>query len=196
MEVRRVADQRVMPWKNGGGETREILVFPSAAGLDEFGWRVSAAVVASDGPFSIFAGVDRTLAVIEGNGMELSIDGAPPLFLSVSGLPLSFSCDVPAMAMLVSGPVLDVNVMTRRDRFRHAVGRLPEAPLMHTGAAGTVTVLLCTGGIMAIREGGQKVELRQLDCAVFREQAVAEIGFANNGSGYRIEISPIGSDGR
>lgn len=60
-----------MPWKNGGGETREIAIFPPAANLDTLDWRISMAVVAQDGPFSSFPGIDRTLCVIEGAGMEL-----------------------------------------------------------------------------------------------------------------------------
>ncbi len=43
-----------MPWKNGGGETAEIAVFPPSADLSEFGWRISMATVSSDGPFSAF----------------------------------------------------------------------------------------------------------------------------------------------
>ena len=71
----RNADHRRMPWKNGGGETVEVIVHPEGASLSDFGWRVSMASVASDGPFSVFPGIDRTLAVLSGNGMALSIEG-------------------------------------------------------------------------------------------------------------------------
>src|SRR3546814_10305481 len=63
MQVLRAAAHRVMPWKNGGGSTTEVAVAPDGAGLDEFDWRISMAVVGADGPFSGFPGVDRTLAV-------------------------------------------------------------------------------------------------------------------------------------
>ena len=59
----RNSDHRRMPWKNGGGETVEVIVHPEGASLSDFGWRVSMATVASDGPFSVFPGIDRTLAV-------------------------------------------------------------------------------------------------------------------------------------
>jgi hypothetical protein len=42
---------------SGAGETREIISFPPDA--LQFGWRASIATIASDGPFSLFAGVDR-----------------------------------------------------------------------------------------------------------------------------------------
>ncbi len=64
-----------MPWKNGGGETVEIAVFPEGAGFKDFGWRISLASVASDGPFSAFPGIDRTLTVIDGVGIDLVVDG-------------------------------------------------------------------------------------------------------------------------
>ena len=46
---------------------------PEGASLDTFDWRISMARVASDGPFSEFPGIDRTLAVVEGSGMVLTI---------------------------------------------------------------------------------------------------------------------------
>ena len=60
MRVLRAADYPRMPWKNGGGETAEILVEPAGAPLDSFDWRLSMARVAADGPFSLFPGVERT----------------------------------------------------------------------------------------------------------------------------------------
>jgi len=61
MKILRSADHKRMPWKNGGGETVEIAISPQGAGLADFDWRVSMATVASDGPFSVFPGIDRTL---------------------------------------------------------------------------------------------------------------------------------------
>ena len=49
------------PWKNGGGTTQEIAGWPAGAGLDAFGWRVSIACIAASGPFSVFAGIDRSI---------------------------------------------------------------------------------------------------------------------------------------
>ena len=36
-------DYRIMPWKNGGGTTTEIAVFPAGASLETFEWRFSPA---------------------------------------------------------------------------------------------------------------------------------------------------------
>ena len=59
------------PWKNGGGSTTEIAVAPPGAGFDDFDWRVSLATITQDGPFSVFPGIDRTLALVDGDGVLL-----------------------------------------------------------------------------------------------------------------------------
>jgi environmental stress-induced protein Ves len=61
-----------MPWKNGGGVTREIVCQPPGAGMDSFDWRVSIAHIASDGPFSAFPGIDRVITLLKGGGVHLS----------------------------------------------------------------------------------------------------------------------------
>src|SRR5882757_2914352 len=124
MRILRAADYRVMPWKNGGGTTTEITISPDGAGLDDFDWRISMARVEGGGPFSSFAGVDRTLAVLEGEGIVLDIAGWPPVEVTGASAPLAFSADVPTTATLISGPITDLNVMTRRGRVMHAVERL------------------------------------------------------------------------
>jgi hypothetical protein len=65
------SDFRRMAWKNGTGRTTEIDVHPPRAALDAFDWRISVADVARSGPFSRFAGIDRTIVVIAGAGMRL-----------------------------------------------------------------------------------------------------------------------------
>lgn len=123
MRILRAADYRVMPWKNGGGTTTEIAVSPDGAGLDDFDWRISMARVETSGPFSSFAGIDRTLSVLEGDGVVLDIAGQPPTRLTEASAPLAFPGDVPTSAALIGGPITDLNVMTRRGRMAHKVER-------------------------------------------------------------------------
>ena len=63
-----------MPWKNGGGSTEEI-TRDAGAGLDGFGWRLSIADIAESGGFSTFAGYQRVITVLQGDGMTLCVDG-------------------------------------------------------------------------------------------------------------------------
>lgn len=115
-----------MPWKNGGGASIEIAVAPSGASLDDFDWRVSMATVGQDGPFSTFPNVDRTLAVLSGQGMIVTIAGREAAILRPGSAPIAFPGDVPTSAQLVGGDILDLNVMTRRPRFSHRLQRITE----------------------------------------------------------------------
>ena len=74
MRILRASGHKRMPWKNGKGETIEIAVFPEGASVDTFDWRISMAPVASNGPFSVFPGIDRTLSILTGDGMMLSVE--------------------------------------------------------------------------------------------------------------------------
>ena len=114
------ADYRRMPWQNGGGYTTEIATHPSGSGFTSFAWRVSVADVQQDGPFSLFAGVDRTLVLLSGAGMRLSGDG-DPLELRAAFEPISFSGDRPFHCNLVDGPVRDFNLMVRRGTARGSI---------------------------------------------------------------------------
>jgi len=108
-----------VPWKNGGGTTREIAVWPPGAGLDDFAWRISVADIAADGPFSAFAGIDRHIALLEGAGVRLRApDGSLDHRLDQAGEPFAFPGDVPVDASLIEGATRDFNVMTRRGRCR------------------------------------------------------------------------------
>lgn len=111
--VFRRAERIFRPWKNGGGETAEIVAFPPRAGFEDFAWRISTAVVAGSGPFSAFPGVDRVLCVLEGGPMVLTVGGRE-LRLDAASHPLAFPGDAAASAMLEGAALLDFNVMVRR----------------------------------------------------------------------------------
>ncbi|RWC38850.1 MAG: HutD family protein [Mesorhizobium sp.] len=146
MRILRADEYRSMPWKNGGGVTTEIAVSPANAGLDDFDWRVSMARVELSGPFSQFAGIDRTLAVLEGEGIVLEIAGYPPTSINRATALFSFPADVQTSATLIGGPITDLNVMTRRSRVTHSVERLViSAPVEIRTGAGT-TLILCLDG--------------------------------------------------
>jgi len=112
------------PWKNGGGETRELAVAPAGAGLDDFDWRISCAQVASGGAFSAFAGVDRSLAVLDGAGLRLACGDGITHVLTADSAPLVFPGEQPVHAALLDGAVSDFNVMTRRTRCSHRLESL------------------------------------------------------------------------
>jgi uncharacterized protein len=148
MRVLRSAAYRRMPWKNGGGETREIAVSPEGASLDTLEWRVSLATVASGGPFSTFSGVTRTLSVIQGSGIELKVGESPALTLLTSSEPCTFDGETPTSAALIDGPIVDLNVMSQRERFRHEVTRHTLSGSFEMTTDADTTIVFCRAGTL------------------------------------------------
>jgi len=110
------ADHRRVPWKNGGGVTTELAMEPAADGRPDgrFVWRVSIADVVEPGPFSAFPGYDRLIAVVEGDGMRLSVDGAPPVERRRLDPAFAFPGEAPVWCEPTAGPIRDVNLMLDR----------------------------------------------------------------------------------
>ena len=160
MRLVRACDLVRTPWKNGGGTTAEIAVEPQRADLDGFDWRVSMADVAGDGPFSRFPGIDRTLTLVEGAGMDLVIDGQQRR-LDRSHPMQVFAGEATTTASLVDGPIRDFNVMTRRSRLRHVVS------LVEPGRHEQVAVLFALEGPTAGEADGHSVVLARFDTMLF-----------------------------
>jgi len=116
MRILRAAVRVAAPWKNGGGTTFEVASFPEGSTLDRFGWRISLAEVRNSGPFSIFPGVDRKLAIIEGR-LLLAVEGRDVIELTAESSVVSFPGDAPTNCQPLAPCVTDLNVMTRRGQF-------------------------------------------------------------------------------
>ncbi len=159
MQILRASDHRVMPWKNGGGFTTEIAVFPADAGLDTFDWRVSMATVSADGPFSTFANIDRTLSVLSGDGIVLDVEGRGPARLTTDSSPLAFPGDAPTFGRLLGGPIVDLNVMSRRDRLTHHVARHVSSRAVDVLTRGDVTWFVARADGLTIDQHGQQVRM-------------------------------------
>jgi len=192
MHVLKAADYRRMPWKNGRGETREVAVHPRDAGLDTLGWRISMAVVADSGPFSLFPGIDRTLCILEGKGLALDIgDDASPHRLTVDSAPLFFAADRPSSGAPLDGPILDLNVMTRRGQYRHDVRSIDGAASVEVDPQATCSwVIARHDGIRLIGSDGVKASLDRLDGAEIEAgDAPVEIRAAiSTGAAWLIQI--------
>ena len=162
-----------MPWKNGGGETAEIAIAPAAAALDAFDWRISMARVDGDGPFSAFAGVERTLAVLDGAGIRLQIAGRSAVELTTESAPYVFPADLATSAALLGGPITDFNVMTRRGRVSHRVRleQLSTAVAIPCGAV--ATIVFCVNGRLRATSGTAAVLVGTRDSLLFEPQDAA-----------------------
>ena len=121
-------DFQDMPWKNGGGTTLELFAL-----LDEDGdilFRLSQAKVKQDGPFSLLPGIDRTLLVLNGDGLMLDM-GGEVIDLRQGDPPLKFAGEIPIHCDLIKGEVEDFNVMIDR-AYGHAEVSVQQGPLQLT----------------------------------------------------------------
>ncbi len=130
------------PWKNGGGTTQEIACWPAHSALDRFGWRVSIATIAEDGPFSVFPGVDRSIMLLAGEGVHLrSSDGCIDHRLDLPHRPFAFSGDAAVDCALLGGASSDFNVMTRRGQWSAEVRVLDRASPIAAAPHGVLLAL-------------------------------------------------------
>jgi environmental stress-induced protein Ves len=142
-----------MPWKNGNGWTEELAVFPTSATMENFDWRVSIAGTDQSSAFSLFKDVDRSLALLCGR-MALAVGVLPAVEIHPGGLPFSFSGDVQTSATLGEAPIIDLNVMTRRGRFRHSMERRELMPrsVLDLGSGVTLVFFIATRDVMIFEQ--------------------------------------------
>lgn len=166
-----------MPWKNGGGETAEIAISPPGATLDTLNWRVSMAVVAQDGPFSLFPGIDRTLCILDGPGIALDFgnDGVNESgmhTITPESVPFHFSADRSVQARLLGGTITDLNVMTRRSGYRHTVHRIALDRSQTLTTSAEASLLFCErGDVSCAVADAAEIQLGARDCAVIEGRA-------------------------
>jgi environmental stress-induced protein Ves len=184
----RASNYRRMPWKNGGGETVEIVVSPAEAGLGDFHWRVSMATVATDGPFSNFPGIDRTLSILDGAGMTLFIEGRDPILLTRDSKPLPFASDAATSATLVDGPITDLNVMTQRDKVSHRVERIAVDGSAALTLDAATWLLLVDHGELGCTIDSAESRLSTRDCLIVREASGQRLMLSGKGVAYAIGI--------
>lgn len=156
------------PWKNGGGSTTEIAIAPLGATADKFDWRISLATIASSGPFSVFPGVDRTLALVEGPGVVLDIGDEGRFVLSEDDPIVEFAGESAVEATLNGGSTTDFNVMTRRQRCHHRLGRRILNGSSEFAPRGDVTILfLVEGDSLSVSSDAERIGLVRFDAVVF-----------------------------
>ncbi|MEZ5925996.1 MAG: HutD family protein [Hyphomicrobiaceae bacterium] len=143
---RQAGEHRRMPWKNGQGETLEVARSPDGQSLDAFDWRVSVAPVIADGAFSLFPAIERTIAVVEGDGMDLALaDGRQHRLRP--GIPFTYDGGMAVHGRLIRGPVRDFNVMSRRGKFTGDLV-LSDGPLAWSGGMATIVAYALLGAWM------------------------------------------------
>lgn len=186
MKIARRAGYKRMAWKNGQGFTEEVAIFPAGSDTDSFDWRLSIAHVCADGPFSVFTGVDRTIALLDGPGLALDLPGGRRVELTSGGVPFSFSGDWDVSSRNTGGATIDLNIMTRRRRCTHEMRRLT----LHSGEALTTPGLgLAMFNTLArIETNGQALAIERFDMVLFE----AGESFVNRAEDAEILLVTIG----
>jgi environmental stress-induced protein Ves len=180
------ADRRAMPWKNGLGTTFEIARAPASDGAD-FLWRMSLADVTAAGPFSDFAGCERALVVVRGQGMRLRHDGGD--WISLGRLQVHrFSGDAPPFGERLAGPVRDFNLIWRRGE---AMGELRPVALVRdaeVALTGRVVLVLCLRGACRVALGDGAWSLGDDTALLWQDAAPSLLELRATAAGEATEI--------
>jgi len=179
-----------MPWKNGGGTTRELLAWPTPA---DWIVRVSVADISASGPFSMFEGVDRWFAVLNGGDVALSTQGLAPRRLAASLDELhAFPGDAPTQCEAFGAATQDFNIMLRRARGTLRQSPLRQRPSLES-SHGLVAVFAASP--VTVRVGdGPACELGAMSLAWWRNAGRAPLRWRAHGAvrGWWLEASATG----
>ncbi len=162
------AGHRRMPWRNGLGTTLEIARDTPASAAD-FGWRLSLADVTQSGAFSPFAGLTRIISVIAGAGMRLQIDEVTTPALG-RWQPYVFSGEARVSCELLEGPIRDLNLIYRADRYDAELDWIAVAGALRLADPRTL-ILFCGEGSVQVLHGQESITLGPLDALYLPPQS-------------------------
>ncbi len=159
------ADYVEVPWRNGRGVTSEVAREPRTG--DEFDWRVSMASIVENGPFSNFAGCNRVIVALDGEGFSLVHKELERSALLGSLEPYEFSGDWTTDCQLRGGPVRDFNVITARNRASARVEVAAGTRLHHLDCRGRILLAYCVRGAL-VTEPSSRVHVFLLEGETLR----------------------------
>jgi environmental stress-induced protein Ves len=179
MQVLRLADLTVTRWKNGGGTTREYAVHPADADVNSFFWRISRARIDHHVAFSSFPDIDRTLTVVAGDDLDLLFYDRR-IRLDRTTPPYRFRGEANVDCRIPSGPIEDLNVMTRRGHWTHDVARRRIGEATTVALDGDHGMVFAVDAVRVESDGHAPVDLGHGDCVVFDRPA--EVRLAPTGA--------------
>lgn len=138
----RLADVAPTPWRNGGGVARDLLLWPTPADVQV---RINVADIERSGPFSDFSGWRRLFALVDGDPVELTVDGTVHR-VAPGGPPCLFDGGATTSCRLPGGPARALNLVVRQT---------PTA--LARGASLTVV-----GGGAGLASGGQGAQVASI----------------------------------
>jgi uncharacterized protein len=165
MIIMRESSYRAVPWKNGGGVTREILRLPPEP--TAFDWRLSLATLDKPGPFSSFVGYHRTLVLVRGPGVELDFGQHGRAQLTLAGQMVSFDGAWATNCTLLDGPSTDLNLIVSKERTRSQSRcvQLARSELIQTAEWPETLVCCISGAVRLTNTAGKVSDLDAVDVA-------------------------------
>lgn len=154
-----VSDCITTRWRNDAGTTTELFIDSPSSSLEQFGWRLSVALVEQPGPFSSFVGYHRILSVLTGKGIEL-IRGTTSELLH-PGQALSFDGAESMQSQLVSGPIEDLNIIFNPKLFDCSVEwhQGKTQPRQLETAFSTLLVFCLKGELTLVQQDSERYNL-------------------------------------
>jgi environmental stress-induced protein Ves len=153
------------PWNNGGGMTLDVWLWPEAASQDGFDIRLSLASIDTDGPFSSFPGIDRTITLVGGAPFVLEFGDSRAQHMEFLQ-PFRFDSVQTPSSRLNEGAASAFNVMTRQGKWTHRVSIVHGGdPLDMTVPRNGIAVLHAVFGNWQV-DAGERVVVDRLDSVV------------------------------
>ncbi len=135
---------------------------------DAFRWRVSVAEIEAPGPFSDFAGYQRSMTLLRGGGLVLKFANGSQIRLSRVGDVAEFDGALAPHCDLLAGACTDLNLIVSNTiaDLRVRVPLLREPLAVESLAGESLVVFAVSGGLRVQGPGGQSESLSPWDLAV------------------------------
>jgi environmental stress-induced protein Ves len=172
-------------WKNGGGLTREIAVYPESAGTEDFLWRVSIAKIERPGPFSRFPHARRRLMLLEGKGIFFQFADRA---MTLNGIEqtIEFSGEEDLDCSPIDGACLVLNVMTRGDM--HCEMRVIQDGMPPTTCEAARIIIAVGGTVGLIEDSGAPEQLQAGDAALLSPHARLQVDLPGETHSRLVEL--------
>ncbi|MGJ7582844.1 HutD/Ves family protein [Variovorax sp. RHLX14] len=119
-----------------------MVSWPLYAEPDTFSWRVSIAAITASGPFSDCPGVERTIMLLEGDGIRLQSKEFDEI-LDVPHRSFSFEGEAPVVCTLHGRSAHTLNLMRRHGHGRADMRVLEHSETLEASAHG---LMMCIEG--------------------------------------------------
>lgn len=169
-QITRFTDLKWTDWKNGGGQSAQIGIFPdnSIFTANDFQWRVSIAKISTAGPFSVFPGYWRGLTLLQGEGLNLEFLNSGDKKHIRPRDSLSFSGDLKLHATPLSNKEIDWGCiyLPKQVQLRMQNISLKASTRSFVLSARTYFIFVTEGRLTSYEYPGEKIkQLNTLDFA-------------------------------